>query len=360
MAQVSSEFSQQMNPRILIIVDPQIPVPPTTYGGIERIVQALCSELSKRGNTVDLIAGPGSRSFGGNIYIHRAPGKDRFDRALRKVVFQIISFMASRRSDVIINFGRLDYLETIVRTKVPLLICFQNPVVQFEVDWVLRRRKSSVRFVGISLAQVQELKPENRITVIHNATDVDLFTPSVAPDQPPYLAFLGRITYNKGADTAIRIARRCGLKLKLAGNISNEEGGAEFFEREIRPQLGSQIEWIGPVDDDAKHKLLAGAVALLFPIRWPEPFGIVMVESLACGTPVIATRCASTPEVIDDGVTGFLCDDEDEMVGAVAKLSTIDRSECRTAAKTKFSVEVMVQNYLRVIENLISPEAPEA
>jgi glycosyltransferase involved in cell wall biosynthesis len=340
--------------RILVIADPKLPIPPLHYGGAERTIAYLCAELQERGHEVDLIAGPGSQSYGGDLITHHLPGPGLPDRAYRKLLFQFRSLPALRRADVILNFGRLDYLETALRLRTPILCCFQNPVTQAEVDWVLRRRHEKVAFVGVSHAQVAGITPADHVSVVHNATDVNRLRFSPEPGGEPYLAFLGRITANKGADTAIRVARRTGMKLRMGGTISDEPGDREFFEEQIRPQLDEQIQWIGPVDDEAKQRLLGEAIALLFPIRWQEPFGIVMAESLASGTPVIALRCASTPEVIADGVTGFLCDSEDELVGAVARVSTIDRSACRRSAESHFSTRAMAEGYLRAIETLLA------
>ncbi|SRR6266566_301007 len=339
--------------RVLIIADPKIPVPPTKYGGTERIVALLARQLQRKGHVVDLLAGPDSQSFGGKLAVHRLPTSNYGNRLWRKVLFQFLSLRLACRADVVINFGRIDYLETILRTAKPLICSFQNPVEQFEVDWLLSRRDSSLAFVGISASQIETLQPRDRFSVIHNSTDVKSLRFSPIAKKPPYLAFLGRITYKKGADTAIKIARCAGMKLKLGGTISDEPGGQEFFEKRIRPELGEQIEWIGPVDDAAKQDLLGGATAMLFPIRWSEPFGIVMSESLACGTPVIATRSASTPEVIQDGETGFLCDSEEDLVTAVRRVSELDRTACRRSAEEKFSSEIMATNYLEVIGRLL-------
>jgi len=345
--------------KILVIVDPQIPVPPVSYGGTERIAAYLCDGLSESGHTVDLIAGPGSKSFGGALHLHRAPSLSRSSRAYRKLRFFVLSYLAALNADLVINHGRLDYLSAILRTRIPVIHVQHNPVSESENTWILSRRQAGLRLIAVSAAQISHLATRDLWRVIPNATrlaDIDLVpTPRVGD---PYLAFLGRITWNKGADTAIRVARRCGLRLKLAGNISDEEGGREFFEKEIRSQLDSQIEWIGPVDDEAKQQLLAGAEALLFPIRWPEPFGIVMAESLACGTPVIAMQCASTPEVIDDEITGFLCADEAAMVEAVTRLPELDRTRCREAAVARFSPLVMAANYLRIVEELLEEARP--
>ena len=339
--------------RILFFVDPRIPVPPRDYGGIERIVAALASEMRSLGHCVDLIAGPGSQSFGGRLVIHHEPGTGFWSRCFRKIWFQILSLPALLRADVVLNFGRLDYLETALRLPVPLVCCFQNPVTQAELDWLHRRRSKRLALVGISRSQIEDLEESERFFVIPNATDVEATPYRTETGEPPYLAFLGRVTRNKGADSAIRVARRCGMKLRIGGNLSEEEGGPEFFESEVRPALGPDVEWIGPVDDAQKQVLLGGASALLFPIRWKEPFGIVMVESLASGTPVIATRCASTPEVIEDGVTGFLCDSEDEMVEAVSRIREIDRAACRRAAEERYSVPQMTRAYLEVIVRLL-------
>lgn len=343
--------------RIVFIVDPEIPVPPRDYGGIERIVAGLAAELQAMGHRVDLVAGPGSRSFGGSLVIHRRPGAGFLSRAFRKAWFQVRTLPAILGAEVILNFGRLDYLALVLRLRVPLVCCFQNPVPQTEIDWLLQRREKRLALIGISRSQIGDLREQDLFTVIANATEVERFPFQEKAAEPPYLVFLGRITKNKGADAAIRVARRAGMKLRIGGTISDEPGGREFFEAEVRPELGEQVEWIGPVDDAAKQELLGGAAALLFPIRWKEPFGIVMVESLACGTPVIATRCASTPEVIEDGVTGFLCDDEEAMVAAVARIGSIDRAVCRRAAEERFSVKEMTRQYLGVISRLLGRPA---
>lgn len=341
----------------LVIADPKIPVPPHHYGGAERIVAQLCAGLQQRGHRVDLLAGPGSRAFGGTLTIHRTPGASRWQRAWAKARFLLLARQAARGADVVINFGRLDYLQSLLPGSLPLVCVFQNPIPQSEMDWLRARRQHGLALVGVSAAQVATLQPPGLFSVVHNGTDVERFQFQERPATPPYLAFLGRITHNKGADTAIRVARRTGLPLKLAGTISDEPGGREFFAREIEPNLGGGIEYVGPVDDAQKQALLGGASAFLFPIRWPEPFGIVMAESLACGTPVIATRCASTPEVIEDGSSGFLCDSEEAMVEAVRKIPSIDRHVCRKVAEDRFSVSTMVNGYLRIMERLIGSDA---
>jgi glycosyltransferase involved in cell wall biosynthesis len=299
------------------------------------------------------MAGPGSKNFGGKLWICRSPSASYASRAYRKLRFQVVSRLAAHRVDVVLNSGRLDYLSSLLRTNTPLVCRFDNPVSQSEIDWLLQRRRSSLQFVGISRNQIDGLSSTAYWNVVHNATDVDQLRMVPCRDKDQYLAFLGRLTYNKGVDTAIRVAQRTRMKLKIAGNLTSEPGAQQYFESEIKPHLGDRIEWVGPVNDIQKQELLGKARALLFPIRWKEPFGLVMIESLACGTPVIATRCASTPEVIEDGKTGFLCDDEDQLVEAVGKIDQIDRATCRSVAEERYSVRVSARQYLQVLEKAI-------
>jgi glycosyltransferase involved in cell wall biosynthesis len=176
---------------------------------------------------------------------------------------------------------------------------------------------------------------------IANPVDSRYYSPG--PGDGGYLLFLGRLTANKGVDLAIATARRCQLPLVIAGNRPDEPGAASFFKEQVEPHLDGQcVRWVGAVTDQQKQELLGRAAALLFPIRWEEPFGIVMVEALACGTPVIATRRASTPEVIEHGRTGWLCEPTVEaLADAVARLPAIDRHHCRQAAEQRFDVRVL-------------------
>lgn len=341
--------------RCLLIADPVVPVPPTHYGGTERIVALLARALSRRGFAVDIMAGPGSMWDGGRLIIHRAPTLAFLSRAFRKLWFQMLSLRALPTADVIINFGRIDYLEAVLRMRIPLVIVFQNPVSQADIDWIRNRKRTGVRIALLSAVQRASLKPQELIRVIHNATDVDYFRPGPGPASPPYLAVLGRLTFNKGIDIAIRVAKRTDVHLKIAGTISDEPGGREFFDNEVAPHLGSNgIEYIGPVNDAQKLEFLGGASALLMPVRWDEPFGIVMAESLACGTPVIAFRRGATPEIVRHAETGFLCDDEEQMVEAVRSIGSLRRGACREDAEARFSADVMAGKYLELIQELMA------
>lgn len=346
--------------KILMIADPIIPVPPSHYGGAERIVALFALEFSRLGHRVNLLAGPGSHGYGGRLHIHHAPSQAYLSRAHRKIRFQLQSLWAARDCDVVYNFGRFDYLESLLATGKPLLHCFQNPIDERQIHFAEQRISTNAALHFISANQASHAKITVPSCVIPNPVDTRAYR--VAEGAGNYLAFLGRLTFNKGVDVAIAVARRTGRMLVIAGNVSKEQGGEQYFREHVEPHLdGDQIRWIGPVNDEQKQELLSNADALLFPIRWDEPFGIVMVEALACGTPVIATRRASTLEVIDHGVTGWLCEPEepsvDAFVDAVDHLHELDRRACRQAAEQRFDVRVVAPRVLQVLTKLAHREA---
>jgi glycosyltransferase involved in cell wall biosynthesis len=322
---------------ILVIVDPNLPTPPGKYGGIERAAHLSCEVLRKAGHNIHLIAAPGSRSYGGGLTIHHPPGRDRPSRAFRKILFQFLALREVRGIDIVINHGRLDYLWAIFKMRVPLVCWFHNPVCQSELDYVFDRRPDRVLIVGVSNAQMNGLKTRDRLQVVHNAVDTEVMQYAKYPVDPPYVVFLGRLTKNKGVHLAIAAAARAGIRLVIAGNVPDETEDLAFFEREVKPWISTSCEWIGMVDDEQKRALLQGATAMLFPIQWAEPNALVVLESLACGTPVIAWRMASTPEVLRHGITGFLCDSIEEMVDAIREAGTLDRLVCRQEAENRFS-----------------------
>jgi len=173
-----------------------------------------------------------------------------------------------------------------------------------------------------------------------------------------YLAFLGRLTAEKGPEAAIRIAHAANMPLRIAAKVPR--GERKYFKEQLEPQIdGEQVQLTGEVNDEAKRQFLADAAALLFPIDWPEPFGLVMIEAMACGTPVIAFRSGSVPEVIDDGITGFVVPGEAEAVAAIGRLSELDRREVRMQFEKRFTAKRMAQEYLRCYEALVHSGARE-
>jgi glycosyltransferase involved in cell wall biosynthesis len=223
----------------------------------------------------------------------------------------------------------------------------------------LHDRVTDVPLVSISDAQREPAPRANWVATVYHGIPLD--TLSLNPKRGDYLAFLGRISPEKGLDTAIDVARRAGLPIKIAArkplestDDPNVRRDWEYYTETIEPLLKNQsVELVGQVDEAQKHEFLCNAAALLFPIQWPEPFGLVMVEALACGTPVLAFRNGSVPEVLEHGVTGFICDTEEEMVDAVDRIDEIDRSRCRAEVERRFTPEVMTDAYERVYEQLI-------
>ncbi len=342
--------------RILLIADPHIPVPPIRYGGAERALALYGTELERLGHKVNLLAGQGSLPFSGKLFLHQAPTNKITSRAYRKILFQLLSLKAFRECDVVYNYGRFDYLEILLRLKIPILHCFQNQIDQNQIDFAEKRIRSNLIFHCISNDQLAHAKLNTPSVVVHNPVDTSFYDYRQEPGK--YLAFLGRLTYNKGIDIAIEASIRSQKKLIIAGNIPDEEGAREYFSRFIKPKIdGDQVVWIGPVDDYQKQNLLANAEALLFPIRWDEPFGIVMVESLACGTPVIATNRASVPEVIENAKTGFICDNSlpnvDTFVDAIKKLPLINRIDCRKSAENRFDIKTLTPKIANTMQSLI-------
>ena len=331
---------------ILLIADPHLPVPPLRYGGAERVAALYAAELSRLGHRVDLLAAPGSRPYGGHLYSHRAPSASWPSRAHRKLRFQLQSLAAARHCDVVYNLGRFDYMEALLAIRKPLLHCFSHPVDQALIQAAEARIRARAGFHFVSEHQRAAAAVSVPAVTIANPVDSRFYSPG--PGDGGYLLFLGRLTANKGVDLAIATARRCQLPLVIAGNRPDEPGAARFFKEQIEPHLdGQRVRWVGAVTDQQKQDLLGRAAALLFPIRWEEPFGIVMVEALACGTPVIATRRASTPEVIEHGRTGWLCEPTVEaLADAVARLPAIDRRHCRQAAEQRFDVRVLTPRLL--------------
>jgi glycosyltransferase involved in cell wall biosynthesis len=191
------------------------------------------------------------------------------------------------------------------------------------------------------------------VATVYNGIDVNTYEFNPHPSEPPYLAFLGRLSPEKGPHLAIEIAKRSGWRLKMAGKVDVVD--RDYFEREIKPQIdGKQIEYLGEAAHSQKCELMANAVATLFPITWREPFGLVMIESMATGTPVIAMELGSTPEVIDHGKTGFLCHSVEECMAAIDKAAQLNRYACREHVCNHFSVERMTDGYEAVYQQILT------
>jgi glycosyltransferase involved in cell wall biosynthesis len=218
-------------------------------------------------------------------------------------------------------------------------------------------RYPEARVTARSRRQIEDLPDWRRasIDVVYNGCDFDFFPEPRRPGRN--LVFLGRMAHVKNPAGAIRLARRAGIPIVLAGEPV-EDGDRDYFDSEVRPLLdGRSATWIGPVDDAAKRELLAGAAALLFPIQWEEAFGIVMIEAMACGVPVVACEYGSVAEVVDFGVTGYYSEEEDELADLIPRALALDRAAVRRHARARFGRDAMTDAYLRVFESVIAARA---
>ena len=329
--------------KIAITADPMIPVPPLHYGGIERIIDMLIKGLMDKGHEVTLFAHEDSRVTCDLVKYKGKDPRSHWD-TLRNM--QQVSSVMGKGYDLIHSFGRLAYLTPLMPGPLPKIMSYQRePSIPMIKRAMRLSRKGSMCFTGCSSYIADQIKPYAPAYAIPNGVPIDQYTfqPEVAEDAP--LVFLGRIEYIKGPHLAIEVAQRCGRNLLIAGNIPEDAKSKEYFDTMVRPHLSQQIEYLGPVNDVQKNELLGKAHAFLMPILWNEPFGIVMAEALACGTPVIGMNRGSVPEVVEDGVNGYRCKSVDEMVQSVVKVKTISRGKPRDLAEKRFSGNAIVDLY---------------
>jgi glycosyltransferase involved in cell wall biosynthesis len=345
--------------RIIITADPYLPVPPLEYGGIERVIDVLVRGLAARGHDVTLFAHPESRVPVTLVPYGRAPHVGAAARAAELVQVGRALLQRSRTVDVVHSFGRLAALLPVLPLlRIPKIQSYQRDAVPWRsITRAVTLAGRSIAFTGCSSSVFRE-RPAGSgdWRSIFNGVDLTRYTAtaSVAADAP--LVFLGRLEPMKGAHHAIEIARRAGRRLIIAGN--RVPSCAQYFEREIAPHVdATRVAYVGAVDDGHKNMWLGQAGALLMPIEWEEPFGIVMAEAFACGTPVIAFNRGSVREVVRDGINGFACASVDEAVQAVARLGAIDRGVVRADCETRFGAPVIVDQYERLYEEMIGRAA---
>ena len=339
--------------KILIIADPGIIIPPKGYGGIERIIADLAIEYQKNGHKVDLLASKGSNIIGCNLFSHSNPGFPPSRITVLVAIFHTWFFLIKnyKNYNAIHNFGRLIYLIPIKNKRINKLQCYQREISKSNIEKIIHSKHQKLFFSGCSNNLVERAKPPGIWNNIHNCVVFSNYSLSLDLNiESAPLVFLGRLDKIKGVHIAIQVAKRINRKLLIAGNISNYLIEKEYFEKEIKPQIDNkQIVYLGEINDKQKNQILGQSIALLMPIQWNEPFGIVMIEAMACGTPVIAFSKGSVPEVVENGVTGFVVDDVSGMIQAVQNIQNIDRAKCRMRAFEKFDVSVIASKYLQII-----------
>jgi len=332
-------------------------IPPKLYGGTERVVSWLIEELIQLGHDVTLY-GSGDSHTSARLEAPwpralRLDGSVRDPNALHMAMLEQVR----RRADEydFIHF-HLDYypFSLFSRQTTPFVTTLHGRLDLPEHQPVFSTF-STVPVVSISNAQRRPVPFANWVRTIHHGLPERSLVPQESSHD--YFAFLGRIAPEKRVDRAIRIAQECGVPLKIAAKV--DKADREYYEEAIRPLMnGPGIEYVGEITDGEKASFLSGAKALLVPIDWPEPFGLVMIEAMACGTPVIAFNRGSVPEVVEDGVTGFIVEDEQSAVGAAYRLSELSRSKIRRRFEQRFTARRMAQEYLAVYRSLMDAKVP--
>ena len=329
--------------RIAVVAPPWFEIPPEGYGGIEDMVATLVEGLSERGHDVTLIAAGGDRTEA-----TFAPTFRSTPDGLGGPNTMAIELVHAQRTDERLRAGEFDIVHdhsAVGPLFAPYRDCPTVMTVHGPVQgWMKQVYRSlrSVHLVAISNAQRASSPELPWITTVYNGIDVASFP--LVEEKDDHLVFLGRMNPEKGVAEAVEVARRIGRKLLIAAKC-DEEAEKQYFEELVRPNLGDHAVFLGDVDGPQKRELLGRAAALLFPIQWEEPFGLVMVEAMASGTPVLATRRGSAPEVVDDGVTGFVCDDLDEMVEAFPRVAGLVPARIRERAFERFDGSRMTGGY---------------
>jgi glycosyltransferase involved in cell wall biosynthesis len=334
-------------------------VPPKLYGGTERVVHWLTEELVALGNDVTLFASGDSQTSAklDSTWPRalRLDGSVRDPNALHMVMLERVRQKCDDEEFDFLHF-HLDYypFSLFYRQPTPFLTTLHGRLDLPELQPVFTAF-SDVPVISISDAQRRPAPQANWIRTIHHGLPEKLLTPR--PITPGYLAVLGRIAPEKGVDRAIRIAIRCGIPLKIAAKIDRAD--QDYYDEVIRPLMDHPlVDYIGEIGDHEKSDFLSGAIGLLVPIDWPEPFGLVMIEAMACGTPVIAYNRGSVPEVIDVGITGFIVEDEMSAIAAVNKLSELNRNVVRKQFEARFTARRMALDYLAAYRSLTEAAEP--
>jgi glycosyltransferase involved in cell wall biosynthesis len=343
--------------RVLLTADPELPVPPLTYGGIERIVADLARGLRERGHTVGLAAHPESTALVDRFYPW--PGCASQSRGDTWKNLRALSRAARGfRPDVLHSYSRLAYLLPLLPRRLPKVMSYQRQPSRRTTRWAWRLSRGRLRFTGCSEHICRAGRPAGgEWTAIPNFVDPARYTfrESVPADAP--LVFLSRIEPIKGTHLAVEVARRAGRRLVIAGNHAEDGDNGRYWREQVLPFVGKDgVEYVGPVDDARKDELLGRAAALLVPVQWEEPFGIVFAEALACGTPVLSCPRGALPEIVRDGQEGFLCGTMEQLTEAVGRVGTISRRACRERVLAEFSAPVVVARYEALYERMLRGE----
>ncbi len=341
--------------RILITADPELPVPPMLYGGIERIIDILVRSYREKKIEVGLLAHKDS-TVGANAMLSWPGKKSQSKIDSIKNMSTMLRAYKDFQPDVIHSFSRILYLLPLMFNKVPIVMSYQREPGEKNI----RRAKTIDRNNKLSFTGCSQYICANGIrgggewTAIHNCIEINKYSFQSEVSQDAPLVFLSRLDRIKGAHHAIEVAKKTNQRLVIAGNYAKSGPEADYYLNIIKPELGkNRIEYIGPVDDFQKNILLGSAKAMIVPIEWNEPFGIVFIEALACGTPVISSPTGALPEIVNSGEHGYLCHGIDQLCNAVENINKIDRKACRQRVEACFSAEIVADKYLSLYKNVL-------
>jgi len=333
-------------------------VPPKHYGGTERIVSYLTEELVRAGHDVTLF-GSGDSVTSARLIAPTRRSLRKNERCkdpmAREVI--LIDHVVEHACEFDVIHFHTGYLHFAVSRHLPVphVTTLHGRLDMLDLVRVFDRFRD-VPVISISDSQREPVPWANWQATIYHGLPKDLFR--FYPDRGDYLAFLGRISPEKRADRAIEIAKRVDMPLKIAAKVDRAD--RRYFKRVVEPLLNDpHVEWVGEISDQHKNEFLGNAYALLFPIDWPEPFGLVMIEAMACGTPVIAYESGSVPEVMEDGITGFVVRERGEAAEAIGRVTNLSRARCREVFETRFTATRMADDYMEVYEQMVHRTAEE-
>ena len=352
-----------------MVAPPWYPLPPRGYGGTELVVHLLHTELRRLGHNVTVFGAEGSEAgvtmLADAAWSHDLGGPAERPREATYLA-RVYAAMSDQRFDVIHDHAGFDGLLLAIHSGLaPVVVHTIHGELVEPMCTLYKEVHTRARLCAISLSQAASAPALKLAGIVHNA--VELPTAPASVNHERYLIEVARITPDKGQHLAIQVAQRSGRKLILAGKVERNEEGLRYFEEQVEPFLSPTIEYYPNVAGAQKARLISRAAAGIFPLLWSEPFGLAMVECMVAGTPILALRSGSTPELIEDGVTGFLAEDVDELVAAANRIDEIDRVRCAQVARERFSPRHMAERYLSVyrrgsveIEAFASPNGPEA
>jgi glycosyltransferase involved in cell wall biosynthesis len=340
--------------KIGLIAPPWLPVPPPEYGGTENVIDSLARGFVARGHDVILAASRDSTCPVPIVGPFEYAPTEHIGRSTHELRHVIEAYSALGDRDIVHDHSLLGPFVAGARRNSPPLVTTNHGPFDADLEPLYRLLGRDVSVVAVSHHQASTAPDVPVGAIIHHGIDVERFP--VGRGDGGYLLFLGRVNPTKGIVPAIRAARAAGTALRIAAKC-REPAERDYFEQQIRPLLGGDVEFVGEVGGVDKLELLGGAAALLNPIAWPEPFGLVMIEALACGTPVIATHNGAAPEIVRDGLTGFIGNTHDELVDAINQVGTIDRAACRSDTEVRFSAERMVDEHLAHYERVLGDDS---